>query len=281
MKVKEHYGLFFVLPAFCLFSFAVLIPFLNGVSIAFTDWDGISNTYRYIGFLNFIRLFNDRSILKPIGNTLYFALCYTSLNNLLALSLAIMLDRWVRGRDFLKTVFFIPMALSTVLAAFGWSFIFRGVFSIFFGINSLLGNPNTVIPGIIIIALWNSVGSNLIIYMAGLNNIPVIYNEASEIDGAGFWQQFRHITLPMLAPSITICVTLTFTSALREFGTVMAATGGGPAGYSETISIFIYRNLFSFQKAGYGQAAAILFMILLIIIGGILARFFRAREYEA
>jgi raffinose/stachyose/melibiose transport system permease protein len=281
MKTKEHYGLIFVLPAFCLFSFAVLIPFLNGVSIAFTDWDGISNTYRYVGFSNFIRLFSDRSILRPIGNTLYFALCYTALNNLLALALAIMLDRWVWGKNFLKTVFFIPMALSTVLAAFVWGFIFKGVFSTLFEINSLLGNPKTVIPGIVIIALWNNLGSNFIIYMAGLNNIPVIYNEASEIDGANFWQQFRHITLPMLIPSFTICVTLTFTSALREFGTVMAATGGGPAGYSETVSIFIYRNLFSFQKAGYGQAAAILFMILLIIIGGILARFFRAREYES
>jgi raffinose/stachyose/melibiose transport system permease protein len=281
MKTKEHYGLIFVLPAFCLFSFAVLIPFLNGVSIAFTDWDGISSTYRYVGFSNFIRLFSDRSILRPIGNTLYFALCYTVLNNLLALTLAIMLDRWVWGRNFLKTVFFIPMALSTVLAAFVWGFIFKGVFSTLFEINSLLGNPKTVIPGIVIIALWNNLGSNFIIYMAGLNNIPVIYNEASEIDGANFWQQFLHVTLPMLIPSFTICVTLTFTSALREFGTVMAATGGGPAGYSETVSIYIYRNLFSFQKAGYGQAAAILFMILLIIIGGILARFFRAQEYEA
>jgi raffinose/stachyose/melibiose transport system permease protein len=116
--------------------------------------------------------------------------------------------------------------------------------------------------------------------MAGLSNIPVVYREASEIDGANFIQQFRHITLPMLIPSFTICVTLTFTGSLREFATVMAATGGGPAGYSETIAIFIYRNLFSFQKAGYGQAASLLFMLLLVIAGGLLARFFRSREIE-
>jgi raffinose/stachyose/melibiose transport system permease protein len=215
-----------------------------------------------------------------MGNTFYFALCYTSFNNLIALTLAIMLDRWVKGKDFFKTIFFLPMALSTVLAAFVWGFIFKSVFSSLFGINSLLGNPNTVIPGIIIIALWNSIGSNIIIYMAGLNNIPIVFHEASEIDGANFWQQFRHITVPMLIPSFTICITLTFTSALREFGTVMAATGGGPAGYSETIAIYIYRNLFSFQKAGYGQAASLLFMALLVIIGGILAKFFRSREQE-
>jgi raffinose/stachyose/melibiose transport system permease protein len=116
--------------------------------------------------------------------------------------------------------------------------------------------------------------------MAGLNNIPVMYNEVSEIDGANYIQQFRHITLPMLVPSFTICITLTFTGSLREFATVMAATGGGPAGYSETIAIFIYRNLFSFQKAGYGQAASLLFMLLLVIAGGLLARFFHSREIE-
>jgi raffinose/stachyose/melibiose transport system permease protein len=281
MKKSDNYCILFVLPSVLLFGFAVLIPFVNGINIAFTDWNGVSQSYNYIGFTNFVRLFMDRAVLGPIRNTLYFALVYTAANNLIALVLAVLLDKWVRGKNVLKTIFFIPMALSAVLAAFVWGFIFKSVFSTFFGINSLLGNPKTVIPGIIVIALWNSVGSNLIIYMAGLSNIPKIYTEASEIDGANFPRQFRHIIIPMLGPSFTICITLTFTSALREFGTVMAATGGGPAGYSETVSIFIYRNLFSFQKAGYGQAASLLFMVLLIIIGGILARFFRNREVES
>jgi raffinose/stachyose/melibiose transport system permease protein len=281
MKQRDHYNWIFIFPSLALFGFAVMIPFINGINIAFTDWDGLSPAYTYVGFANFIRLLGDRAVLRPMGNTLYFAVFYTAANNLIALTLAILLDRWVRGKNILKTVFFVPMALSAVLTAFVWGFIFKNVFSTLFGINSLLGNPATVIPGIVIMALWNSVGSNLIIYMAGLSNIPVVYHEASEIDGANFMQQFRHITLPMLIPSFAICVTLTFTGSLREFATVMAATGGGPAGYSETIAIFIYRNLFSFQKAGYGQAASLLFMLFLVIAGGVLARFFRSREVEA
>jgi len=280
MKRNDKAIYLFLVPSLVLFSFAIVIPFFMGVHISFTNWDGISQGYEYIGFRNFVRLFHDSSMLRPIWNTLYFSIAYTALNNVFSLILAVLLSRWVKGKNLIKTILFIPMALSAVLAAFVWGFIFKDVFSDLFGIKSLLGDPKTVIPGIIIMALWNSIGSNLMIYMAGLDNIPDMYTEASSIDGATLWQQFRHITLPLLAPSFTICITMTFTSSLREFATVMAATGGGPAGYSETVSIFIYRNLFSFQKAGYGQAVSLIFMLILVVIGTVLSRFFRSREVE-
>lgn len=280
MKLDNKHAILFVLPSLILFTFVVIIPFVMGVNIAFTNWDGISTTYDYTGLKNFRLIFQDSGLLRPIRNTLYFAVCYTLSNNVLALTLAVLLNRWIAGRNALKVVFFVPMALSAVLSAFVWSFIYKDLLKELFGMKSLLGSPNTVIPGIIILALWNTIGSNLIIYMAGLTNIPEMYMEASEIDGASRWQQFRHVTLPMLAPAFTICVTLTFTSSLREFANVMSATGGGPAGYSETISIYIYKNLFSFQKAGYGQAVALLFMLILVVIGSSMSLIFRKREVE-
>lgn len=280
MKYSHYNRYLFILPSLILFLFAIVIPFFQGVYIAFTDWNGIAVSYNFVGFRNFTQLFSDASMLRPIRNTFYFAIVYTVFNNIFALALAIMLSRWVVKKNVMKVLFFIPMALSAVLAAFVWSFIFREVFRELFSIPSLLGNPRTVIPGIIVIALWNTLGSNLIIYMAGLDNIPEMYNEASEIDGASPWQQFRHITLPMLIPSFTICITLTLTSSLREFATVMAATGGGPAGYSQTIAINIYRNLFQFQRAGYGQAVSLVFMAILVVIGLTLTRIFRKREVE-
>lgn len=279
MKHKKSY-LLFALPSLILFIFAIVIPFAMGVNIAFTDWDGISQNYNYNGLQNFKMFFTDKSVLEPIKNTFIYGIGYTMLNNLMALILALALNKWIRGSKILKTVFFIPMVLSSVLAAFVWGFIYKDVFSAVFGINSLLGNPKTVIAGIIIIALWNAVGSNLIIYMAGLDNIPDMYYEASSIDGASLWQQFRYVTLPMLVPTFTICITLTFTSSLREFGTVMAATGGGPAGSSETLAIYIYKNLFSFQKAGYGQAVSFMFMLMLAAIGVLMLKFFRSKEVE-
>lgn len=280
MNKNSRCYLYFVLPSFILFTFAIIIPFIMGINIAFTNWDGISQTYSYNGFDNFKMFFTDKSVLQPIKNTFMYGIIYTLLNNLMSLILSLCLSKWVKGSKILKGVFFIPMVLSSVLAAFVWGFIYKDIFLEVFGIKSLLGNPSTVIIGIIIIALWNSVGSNLIIYMAGLDNIPDVYYEASSIDGASLWQQFRYITIPMLVPTFTICITLTFTTSLREFGTVMAATGGGPAGTSETLAIYIYKNLFSFQKAGYGQAVSFVFMIMLALIGGFLLKFFRNREVE-
>lgn len=270
----------FLVPSLILFIFTMVYPFLSGVHLAFTDWDGISRTYNYVGLKNFINLFRDKSILGSIKNTLIFAILYTSLNNVLALTLAVFLSKKIRGKNVLKTIFFVPMALSQVLAAFVWSFIDKNIVADALNTNSLLGSPKTVIIGIVIIALWNQVGSNLMIYIAGIANISKDYYEAAEIDGAGEWQTFRYIMVPMLGPSFTMCVVLTLTTALREFGTVMAATGGGPAKSSQTVAIFIYQNLFTYQKAGYGQAVGIVFMIILVVLGTTLNRFFRNREVE-
>lgn len=280
-KKKHIFTYFcFLIPSLILFGFTVVYPFFSGVHLAFTDWDGISRTYNYVGFKNFINLFQDASILGSIRNTLIFAIVYTTINNVLALTLAVFLDKKILGKTALKTIFFVPMALSQVLAAFVWSFIDRNIYAEVFDTNSLLGSPKTVILGIVIIALWNQVGSNLMIYIAGITNISRDYYEAAMIDGADGWQTFRYIMVPMLGPSFTMCIVLTLTSSLREFGTVMAATGGGPAKSSQTVAIFIYQNLFTFQKAGYGQAVGIVFMIMLVIIGTALNRFFRNREVE-
>lgn len=279
MKKSKSYC-WFLLPSIVLFVFTVAFPFFSGLYIAFTDWDGISRTYQFVGLANFVSMLQDKNIFSSIRVTLLFALGYTIFNNVLALILAVILNQKFRGRNFFKTIFFIPMALSAVLAAFVWGFIDRNILSGTLLSHSLLGSPGTVLIGIIIIALWNGIGSNIMIYMAGLTNIPGDYYEAADIDGANGWKRFRYITLPLLGPSFTMCITLTLTSALREFGTTMAATGGGPARSSEMLSILIYKNLFSYQKAGYGQAIALVFMVILMVIGIGLTRFFRSKEVE-
>ncbi len=277
---KRRTFLLFLIPSLILFTFTAVYPFVSGIHLAFTDWDGISKTYNYIGFANFASMFTDKNIWDSIKITLGFALSFTILNNVMALILGIFLNNKFMGQGIIKTIFFVPMALSPVLAAFVWGFIDRSILSGTVLSSSLLGNPGTVIIGIIIIALWNGIGSNIMIYMAGLANIPDDYYEAAAIDGASGLKRFWFITLPLLGPSFTMCITLTLTSALREFATTMSATGGGPAKSSEMLSLLIYRNLFSYQKAGYGQAISIAFMIILVVIGMSLTRFFRSREVE-
>lgn len=270
----------FLIPSLILFVFCVIYPFLSGIHLAFTDWNGIAPTYNYVGFDNFIKLFSDEQVLNPLKNTLIYGIGVTTANNVIALTLASVLSKKFRGQAFFKTIFFIPLSISVVLASFVWRYIFANILDGMTG-QSILGAKSTVLVGIIIISLWNNLGSNTMIYIAGLAGIPKDYEEAAMIDGAGVIQRFRYITIPMLMPSFAICITLTLTSSLREFGLVLAATGGGPAGSSETFALLIYNYMFKYSKAGYAQAISLVFMVVLVVIGLVLNRYFRNREVEA
>lgn len=277
---KELSYFVFLIPSLILFVFCVIYPFFSGIHLAFTDWDGISRTYHYVGFDNFIKLFSDPNVVQPIKTTVIYGVGVTALNNIFALLLAMALSRDLKGKAFFKTSFFLPLAISAVLASFVWKYIDSNILSLIFG-NSLLGRRGTVLLGIMVISLWNNLGSNVMIYLAGLAGIAKDYDEAAMIDGANGRQRFLHVTVPMLMPSFTICITLTLTSSLREFGTVLAATGGGPAGSSQTVAILIYDYMFKYSRAGYAQAISLVFMTALVIIGLVLTKFFRSKEIEA
>ncbi len=280
-RVKTNLEYFvFLIPSLILFVFCVIYPFLSGIHLAFTDWNGIAPTYNYVGLDNFIQLFSDKQVLEPLKNTLIYGFGVTIANNIIALTLASVLSKKFRGQAFFKTIFFIPLSISVVLASFVWRYIFANLLNGITG-QSLLGAKSTVLVGIIIISLWNNLGSNTMIYIAGLAGIPKDYEEAAMIDGAGLLQRFRYITIPMLMPSFSICITLTLTSSLREFGLVLAATGGGPAGSSETFALLIYNYMFKYSRAGYAQAVSLVFMVVLVAIGLLLNRYFRNREVEA
>lgn len=280
-RVKTNLEYFvFLIPSLILFVFCVIYPFLSGIHLAFTDWNGIAPTYNYVGLDNFIQLFSDKQVLEPLKNTLIYGFGVTIANNIIALTLASVLSKKFRGQAFFKTIFFIPLSISVVLASFVWRYIFANLLNEITG-QSLLGAKSTVLVGIIIISLWNNLGSNTMIYIAGLAGIPKDYEEAAMIDGAGLLQRFRYITIPMLMPSFSICITLTLTSSLREFGLVLAATGGGPAGSSETFALLIYNYMFKYSRAGYAQAVSLVFMVVLVVIGLVLNRYFRNREVEA
>lgn len=271
----------FVLPGICFFAFAVLIPLAMGIHIAFTDWNGITKDYHFVGMENFITMLRDQRILQPVRNTLAFALLGTIGNNVISLGLAMLVNQKTgRLGDIAKTIFFIPVCFSAILTAFLWGFIYREVFTQIFGIKNILGNKELVILGITVMGLWNTCGINMLIYLAGLKNIPLDLYEAATMDGAGAGQKFRNITLPLLTPSFTVCVTLTLTSWLREFAMTLSSTGGGPAGSSRTISIYIFENLYKYNKAGYGQAVSLVFVVFLIVLGSTVSSFFRRREVE-
>ena len=281
MKKRDISKYIFLLPGMAFFTFALLIPFLMGIHVAFTDWNGIAKDYHYVGFQNFKTMFLDQRLYGPIRSTLIFALLGTIGNNVLSLSLALLIHTETgKFGKLARLIYFVPVCFSAILTAFLWKFMFGEVFLTLFGIKNLLGNKYMAIPAIVMMGLWNGAGVNMLIYLSGLKNIPQDYYEAAMMDGANVVQKFRGITLPLLMPSFTVCITLTVTTWLKEFATTLAATDGGPAGASRTISIYIYQNLYSYHKAGYGQAVSLAFLILLVAIGLGISAFFRKREVE-
>lgn len=271
----------FTLPSLFFFSLALLIPFVMGLNIAFTDWNGIAREYHYVWFDNFIKICSDSRMANPVKNTVVYALLTVVFNNVVPLGLAL-LFAGIRGKvgSICRLVVFIPCCLSGVLSAFVWKFIYRFVLSALTGLSSPLGSTFWVLPGIMLIALWNGCGINMLIYYAALKNVPSDLYEAAVIDGAGRLQLFKNVTVPMIMPAFTICVTLGFTNGLKEFGMVMSATGGGPARTSETISMYIYNNLYTYSRAGYGQAISLVFLLVLVVTGNLLTGFFRRKEVD-
>ena len=271
----------FLLPGLCMFCFSVFIPFVRGINIAFTDWNGITKDYAYVGLKNFRDIFRDQRMMQPLLNSLRFAVFGTVGINILSLGTAMLINQKTgKLSTIARITFFIPVCFSSILTAFIWGFIYKEVFSQIFGIKSLLGNTELVIVAIVIMGLWNTCGINMLIYLSGLKNIPVDLFEAARMDGANAIQKFKNITLPLLTPSFTVCITLSMTSWLKEFAMTLSATGGGPGGASKTMSIYIFENLYKYNKAGYGQAVALMFALLLIVLGNLVSTFFRKREVE-
>lgn len=271
----------FLLPIALFFSFAMLVPFFMGIQVSFTDWNGLSRTMNYIGLENFKNIFISPDVLIPLKNTVLYGLMYVVANNVLALTLALALNRQFRGRNASRLIFFIPNALSPVLTAFVFSFIYKDLFSELFGIQSLFSSTSTALIGIVLLAVWHNVGINMLIYLAALSGVPKDLYEAATVDGAGAWHRFVSVTIPMIVPAFTVCITLSLTSGLREFAFPLVATGGGPVRSTETLAIYIYNYLFAYSKAGYGQALAFVFMAFLLIVGLTVSRLLRRKEIEA
>lgn len=270
----------FLLPVLFFFGFSIIIPFISGLFISLTDWNGVSREMNFVGFRNFVHIFSNTDIIQPIKNTIAYTIIVTFLGNFISLLLALAINRKFKGRTFSRIAFFMPTSISVILAVFIWGYIFRDVFRAIFGWKSLLGQKGTVILGIAIIHMWIDVGINMLVYLSSLTTVPQELYESAELDGANSFQKFFKVTLPLIVPAFTTCVTLSLTYGLREFATPYAATQGGPAGASETIGIYIYNHLMSYNKAGYGQAVSVVFTIVLVALGALLSGALRKKEVE-
>lgn len=282
----EAWFVLFTLPGLALFILAVVLPLILGVKYSFTDWDGVSNKLKYIGWKNYDHVVSDPQFWGALGHTFKFSIILTLLVNVISLLLALVLDSFLKYRTIFRTIFYLPTIISVVLAAFIWSnnyskalpslFAFFG----FDNVTSPLGNPDYALIGLIIIAVWQGIGTPMIIYIAGLQNIPPELLESAEIDGAGTMYKFWHVTFPLIAPSVTINAILTLTGSLKIFDLVFIATKGGPGFSTEVLSTYIYRIAYTSFQGGYGAALSMVFFIVLVLVTIAQLLLLRRREVE-
>jgi len=277
---REIVKLLFVAPALFVFVTFVAYPFVRGIYFSFTNWNGVSKTFSYIGFKNYTNLLADSYVIAAAKNTVIFTLYQTISCNIFGLLLALGVSKIGRLNRFLRSVYFMPFILSIVMASFMFRYLFNNVFYEMLGIKNLLSDPDTVLLGVAIIALWRDAGYAMIIYLAAIQAIPTYYYEAAVVDGASAIRKFFNITLPLIVPAITINLTLFIGWGLRTFDYTYVTAGFGPGRSSETLTGIIYLYTFRYDRASFGQAAAIVLFIAIVLITSGIAKIIRGREVQ-
>jgi raffinose/stachyose/melibiose transport system permease protein len=278
MKLRRAWNLaIFLVPATLIYTLFVMYPSVSGLYYSLTDWDGLSPNYKIIGFDNFVEIFKDPFTYKVLKNSFTFAVLVVIFKNALALFFAILLDKKLKMTGFFRSVYFLPAILSSIVVAYTWVTIMNPVFGswqIFFraiGLEQiasfdLLGSSSTSLYSVVFVSIWQNMGYAMVIYLAGLQTIPSDLYEAAEIDGAGRWRQFMHVTFPLIAPALTINLILTTINSLKEFDLVYILTAGGPLDSSQVIGTAIYKVAFEMNRFGYGIALSLILFIIIAIV---------------
>lgn len=276
---REIIDFSFLAPSLILFLFIIIVPLLKGIRYTFTDWDGLMPKMNYVGLKNYITVLNDKDLIQPICNTILFTLVTVVAINVIGLAVAMAVNREFKGVNIIKSIIFIPLVVSLVLVSQMWMYVYSDFFSML-GWQSPLIDKKTSMLGLCIMSIWRESGLAMMIYLAGLKNIPTEINEAAIIDGAGFWQRFRNVTIPFLAPAFTYCIPLWLAAGLRMYDYSFVATSGGPQHSTETMAYYIYSYLFPYNKVGYGQTVAVIYLVVCILLSNVVTRALRKREFE-
>ncbi|OMF29420.1 ABC transporter permease [Paenibacillus sp. FSL H8-0548] len=289
-KKWTNYAIWFILPAFLLYTAFVIVPTLSSVYLSFTSWDGLSSNVRFIGFDNFVEIIKSPRVHNALKNTLIFAFSLVILENVLALLLAILVDQVRWFKNFFRSIFYFPVLMSGIIMGFIWMIIMNynfGVLNQLLDMTGLgflkadwLGDPDFALIAIILSTVWKAAGYYMVIYLAGLQGIPVELNEAASIDGANSWQKFRSITFPLLAGAMTVCVMLSMIGSLKIFDQIAVMTDGGPGFATETLTYIIYKVGFGELRQGFGTALAMVLFVLTLVISLIQMKLLRQREVQ-
>ena len=278
-KAIKRYAPIFVLPTFLAFTIGFIVPFFQGLYLSFCQFTTAKNA-KFIGFDNYIRVFQDETFLDSFGFTVMFAVVSILSINIIAFALAMILTRDnLKGTNVFRTVFFMPNLIGGIVLGYIWQILLNGILANFG--RTLTYSGTYGFWGLIILMCWQQIGYMMIIYIAGIQNIPGELIEAAKIDGATNWQLLRKVTIPMVMPSITICSFLTLTNSFKLFDQNLALTAGEPSNSSQMLALNIYETFYTRTGwEGAGQAKAVIFFLIVAVIAIAQNKLTRSKEVQ-
>ena len=284
---REIPWVLFILPALIVYCIVVVIPTVQTLGYSFTDYNGFSSDFSFVGLKNYLMVFENKDALVSIRNSLVYGISVPILVTLFAIPLALILNSNIKSKNILRAVFFFPSVISTLFLGYIWKFILSSSSTGL--INSLrlkagkeilllLADPKLAMIFLILITVWSSTGWHACIYIANLQTISHDYYEAAILDGATPWHKFRYITFPMLAPSMTSSVLLLLTGSLKAYDLPYALTGGGPGNSTTMITQTIIEEGVTANRVGYASSMSFIFLILIAVITVSLTAYMNKRE---
>ena len=285
-KMSRQYFIL-VLPGFIIFTIGLILPLILAIRYSFTTWDGMSPEKPFVGFQNYIDLWKDADFRNAWWFTIRFTIWNTIIQNIGALLLAVILDAGIRAKKIYRAVFFIPCLISALVVGFVWMKMFSNVLP---ALNDLLGTEfnfllfgqkETVLAGLLIANNWQWIGYWMLIYLAGLQSVPGDLYEAAKVDGAGAIKRFFKITIPMLAPAITICVVGITTGSLKVYDLLVSSTRGGPGRASTSVIYQTYTTAINGRQYGYGSAMSVTLVVVLLLVALIQVKGPKKKEVQA
>jgi raffinose/stachyose/melibiose transport system permease protein len=280
--------LLFTGPALFAFLTVMIVPFIYGIYLTFTDWDGISTTQSLVGFQNYGEVFKDEVFWKSFGLTLKYVFFSVVLINVIAFALAYVLTRGLKGQSIFRAGFFVPNLVGGIVLGFIWQFIFSNVL-VYLGSKagiplfsaSWLSDPDKAFWSLVIVTVWQYAGYMMVIFVAGLMSVPNDILEAASIDGANGWTKMRRMILPLMIPSFIVTIFLSLQRSFMVYDVNLSLTKGGPFKSTEMVSMHVYEKAFLSRDYGVGQAEAFVLFLLVASITLLQVYFSKKLEVEA
>ncbi|MCI9151313.1 MAG: sugar ABC transporter permease [Lachnospiraceae bacterium] len=281
-SIKKYFPIF-VLPTLIAFAIGFIIPFVYGIFLSFCKFTTVTD-WKWVGFKNYARIFYvqgklDTTFLHSLWYTALFTLVSVLIINLVSFTIAMLLTKGIKGTNIFRTVFFLPNLIGGIVLSYIWLMIFNSILAKYS--QTIVTTQWHAFWGMIAVVCWQQIGYMMIIYIAGIQNVPGELIEAAKIDGAGFWQRLKNVILPMLMPTITICSFLTLSNGFKLFDQNLALTGGNPGKMSQLLALNIYDTMYGTTGwQGVGQAKAVIFFLLVAAISLIQNRLTTSKEVE-